>query len=107
MSGVGFSSIAILFVLMLSVVALLAGVGIGFKKFAGETTAVGSCSAAISAACHVWGEDSEEIAGKKVRWGDVGPELNQWVRHLTFSSEEGVGKPIFGEIYAGTGRDLK
>jgi len=103
MSGVGYSSIAIIFVLMLGVVALLAGVGMGYRKFAAEITTVGSCSAAISAACHVWGEDSEEIVGKGMRWGDVGIGPNLGVKHLTFSSEMGVRKPVPGEVYAGVG----
>ena len=77
----------------------------GYKKFAAEITTVGSCSAAISAACHASGTDSEELTGKKIRWGDVGTVSNLGVRHLTFSSEEGVRKPIFGEAYAGSVRE--
>ena len=90
---------------MLGVLALVAAAGMGYKPFAAEITTVGSCSAAISAACHAWWEDSEEIIGKKVRWGDVGLATNLGVRHLTFSSEEGVTKPVFGEFYAGAGRE--
>ena len=77
----------------------------GFKRFSAEITTVGCCSAAISAACHTLGADSEEIVGKKVRWGDVGHVSNLGVRHLTFSSEEEIGKPVFGEVYSGTGRE--
>ena len=101
---VGYSSIAILFVLMLGILALLTAWGMGYKLFAAETTTVSSCSAAISAACHASGEDSEEIIGKKVRWGDVGLVPNLGVRHLVLSSQEEVRKPIFGEVYAGVGR---
>ena len=88
---------------MLGILALLTIAGMGYKPFAAETTTVSSCSSAISAACHAWGEDSGEIIGTKVRWGDVGLVPNLGVRHLTFSSEEGVRKPIFGEVYAGIG----
>ncbi|PUU77977.1 hypothetical protein B9Z19DRAFT_1143995 [Tuber borchii] len=102
---VGYSCIAIIFVLPLGILALLTAAGMGYKPFAAETTTVSSCSAAISAACHAWGENSEDIRGKKVRWGDVGPVPNLGVRHLTFSSEEGVRKPVFGEVYAGVGRE--
>ena len=101
-STVGYSCIAILSLLMLSILALLAAAGMGYKRFSAEITTVGSCSAAISAACHPLGADSEEIVGKKVRWGDVGPVPNLGVRHLTFSSEEEIRKPIFGEAYSGT-----
>ncbi|RPA90410.1 hypothetical protein L873DRAFT_1753827 [Choiromyces venosus 120613-1] len=104
-SAVGYSCIAIIFVLSLGVLALVTAAGMGFRPFAAEITTVGSCSAAISAACHAWGEDSEVIIGKKVRWGDVGIVPNMGVRHFTFSSEDNVGKPIFKEVYAGTGRE--
>ena len=75
----------------------------GYKPFAAEITTAGSCSAAISAACHAWGADSEGIVGRKLRWGDVKIVSNMGVRHLTFSSEEGVRKPVFGAVYAGAG----
>ncbi|KAG0126949.1 hypothetical protein HOY82DRAFT_491143 [Tuber indicum] len=105
-STVGYSCIAIIFVLALGVLALLTAAGMGCRQFAAETTTVGSCSAAISAACHAW-EDPEVIIGKKVCWGDVGivqdPRVRPGVRHLTFSSER-VGKPIFGGVYAERGR---
>jgi len=45
--------------------------------------------------------DSEDIIGKKVRWGDVGIASDLGVRHLAFSNERGVGEPLFGEAYAG------
>ena len=105
MSGVGYSSISIIFVLTLGIFALLTATGMGYKKFAAETTTVGSCSAAISAACHVWGADPEEIVGEKLCWGDVGIVPTLGVRHLAFSSEDGVRRPAFGEFYAGTGRE--
>ena len=104
-STVGSSCIAIVFVLTLGILALLTAAGMGYKKFAAEATTVSSCSAAISAACHVLEEGPEEIIGKKVRWGDVGIMPNSGVRHLTFSSEEGVRKPVFGEVYAGMIRE--
>jgi len=105
-NSVGYSCIAIIFTLALGVLALLTAAGMGYKQFAAEVTTVGSCSAAISAACHVWGAGSEEIIGKKVRWGDVEIAPGLRVRHLTFSSEEGVRKPVFGETYAGMGREI-
>ena len=104
----GYSCIAIIFVLILGILAVLTAAGMGYKPFSGEITTVGSCSAAISAACHIWETDSEGIIGKKVRWGDIGIEPTLGVRHLTFSSEEGVKKPVLGKVYAGvreTGSD--
>ncbi|KAG0126943.1 hypothetical protein HOY82DRAFT_491140 [Tuber indicum] len=102
-STAGYSCIAIISVLLLGILALLTAAGMGYRRFAAETTTVGSCSAAISAACHTL-EDSEAILGKKVRWGDVGIVHNQGVRHLTFSSMEVAEKPTFGGIYGGIGR---
>ena len=101
----GYSCIAIIFALSLGILALLAAAGMGYKQLAAETAIVGSCSAAISAACHALEAESEGIMVKKVRWGDVDIVPNLGVRHLTFSSEEGVRKPVFGEVYAGTGRE--
>ena len=77
----------------------------GYKRFSAEITTVGCCSAAISAACHAWGGESEGIVGKKVRWGDVGCVPNLGVRHLSFSSEKGIRRPVFGEVYSGVGRE--
>ena len=106
-SNVGYSCIAIIFVLTLCILALLAAAGMGFKRFSAEITTVSCCSAAISAACHTLGADSQEIIAKRVRWGDVGHVPNSGVRHLTFSSEEEIGKPVFGEVYSGTGEKKK
>jgi len=51
------------------------------------------------------GAGSEGIVGEKVRWGDVEIVPYMRVRHLTFSSKEGVSKPGFGEAYSGIGRE--
>ncbi|PUU76458.1 hypothetical protein B9Z19DRAFT_1149392 [Tuber borchii] len=104
MCSVGYSCIAIIFVLAMGVLAFLAALGMGYKKLSADITTVGCCSAAISAACHAWGADSEDIVGRKVRWGDVGMVSNLGARHLTFSSKEDVSKPVFGEAYAGAVR---
>ncbi|PUU76454.1 hypothetical protein B9Z19DRAFT_1194719 [Tuber borchii] len=98
---VGYSCIAVIFGLTLGILALLAAAAMGHKKFAAETAIVGNCSAAISAACHALEAEPEGIISKKVRWGDVEIVPNLRVRHLTFSSEEAVRKPVFGEVYAG------
>jgi len=105
MNSVGYSCLAIIFTLALGIFALMTAAVMGYRKFAAEITTVGSCSAAISPACHPWSAESQRITGKKVRWGDVEIVPNLRVGHLTFSSEEGVRKPGFGEVYAGTGRE--
>ncbi|PUU76459.1 hypothetical protein B9Z19DRAFT_1194722 [Tuber borchii] len=104
-STVGYSCIATIFALSLGVLALMTAIGMGYKPFAAEITTVGSCSAAISAACHASEADLEGIVGKKVRWGGVGCVPSIRVKHLTFSSEEGVRKPEFDWAYAGVRRE--
>ena len=104
-STVGYSCIAIISVLTLGTLALLTAAGMGYKPFAAEITTVSSCSAAISAACHSMEPGLEGIIRKKLRWGDVGIAPGLEVRHLTFSSEEGVRKPVIGDVYAGTRRE--
>ena len=99
-STVGYSFLAMIFWLILGLLAVVAVAGIGYKKFAAEITTVRSCSAAISAACHTSAADPEGVVGKEVRWGDMGIESDTGARHLTFSSER-VRKPVFGEVYAG------
>ena len=103
LSDLAYSCIAIIFTLTLGVLALLTAAGMGYRQFAAEITTVGSCSAAISAACHATVADPEELVGKEVRWGDVGITGTLGVRHLTLSNQEEVMKPTFGEIYAGAG----
>ena len=66
--ALGYSCIAILVVLILGVLALVTAAWMGYKKFAAEITTVGSCSAAISAACHASGAHPEGMIGKKIRW---------------------------------------
>ena len=102
-STVGYSCIAMIFALPLGILALLTAAGMGLRPFAAKIPTAGSCSAAISAACHALGGDSKGMVEKKVRWGDVETVPNLRVRHLTFSSEEGVRKPVIGEFYAGAG----
>ncbi|PUU81081.1 hypothetical protein B9Z19DRAFT_1168396 [Tuber borchii] len=71
-----------------------------FGELIPAITTVGGYSAAISSACHLGSADPQEIIGKK-----VAPSLG--VRHLTFSSDQGVRKPVFGEVYTRTGREKK
>jgi hypothetical protein len=50
--------IAVFFAILVGVVAVTAGVINGFRRYNVGIPLVGSCSAAISAACHRPGEDS-------------------------------------------------
>jgi len=75
----------------------------GLRRYQNDMPTVGSCSAAISAACHPAGSltrsQREELVLKPLQWGDVGVGEGRF-RHLTFSDKE-VGVPIEWETYAG------
>ena len=94
-STVGYSCISIITVIILGAVVTLVGVLIGFRRHQGMPLA-GSCSAAISAACHRPEEDVD-AAIKPVMWGVVSSE--DGVGHCCFTSLE-VSPPVQGERYA-------
>ena len=91
----GYSCIAIITVIFLGAVMILLGLLNGFRWYQGMPLA-GSCSAAISAACHRPEEDFD-AATRPVMWGVVSSENG--VGHCCFTSFE-VSPPIHGELYA-------
>jgi hypothetical protein len=98
MSAVGYSCIAILCAIIVSVIAVLGGILNGFRRYKPGIPLVGSCSAAISAACHrPPGDTSASL--KAVQWGVVGDQGAD-VGHCSFSSFE-VREPQPGCLYAG------
>jgi hypothetical protein len=105
-STVGYSCIAIFFALILGTVAVLGGIANGFRRYDGGIPLVGSCSAAISAACHRPSVDAMAYA-RPVMWGvmdaDEDAGRGSEVGHCCFSSFE-VGRPVKGNLYAGVKR---
>jgi hypothetical protein len=96
----GYSPIAIFTTLMLGIVMTWAAIGIGFMPFKEGMNVAGSCSAAMSAACHEIDEvDGFEAARSKVKWGVVGVNADG-VGHCTFTTRE-VETPKSGHLYAG------
>ena len=93
-SGIGYSCIAIITVIFFGAILLLLEVLNGFRVHRGMPLA-GSCSAAISAACHRPDEDVD-AATKPVMWGVVHSENG--VGHCCFTSFE-VSRPVPGEHY--------
>lgn len=96
----GFSPMAMVFVLIAGGFLIAGTILLGFFSYSGAIPLVGSCSAAISAACHrpPWDDNA---ALKPVKWGVV-PEMGDpsGVGHCTFSS--GDVEPLQnGERYAG------
>lgn len=76
----------------------------------------GTCSAVISAACHVTRRTEEGAVGGEVKGEDVASLPLKWgvtvrggrdrIGHCSFSSGE-VEKPVVGHLYAGAGQDVK
>ncbi len=107
----GFSPIAIISVVVLGGTMLVAIVAVGFIPYRGGITLVGSCSMAMSAACHPASKDdvsfrdgdsdSDEraIAWEKVQWGAMGTGSGD-IGHCGFSAED-VSTPVKGYEYAG------
>lgn len=96
-STIGYSSIAILTVIIYGTVVVFLGIGMGFRRYKPGMPLVGSCSAAISAACHKPNEDVD-ASRKGVMWGVVGVENG--IGHCCVTSSE-IEKPMEGELYAG------
>jgi hypothetical protein len=102
-STVGYSCIAIFCALMLGGAAVLGGLLNGFRRYDDGIPLVGSCSAAISAACHRPSVDAVAYV-RPVMWGVMDADTDEGrgseVGHCCFSSFE-VGKPVKGHLYAG------
>ena len=102
-STCSYSPMALIFVIILGSIVLLVGVVNGFRKVKGGMPFAGSCSAAISAACHPPKADVK-ASSKRVKWGVVAErdsnDPDNRVGHCSFTSFE-VETPIVGRMYAG------
>ena len=102
-STCSYSPMAIIFVIVLGLIVVLVGIANGFRKVKGGMPFAGSCSAAISAACHPPKADVNASL-KRVKWGVVAErnpnDLGNRVGHCSFTSFE-VETPIVGRRYAG------
>ena len=91
----------------------MVGIAMGFRKYRPGIPLVGSCSAAISAACHP-PQGDDKPSRKAVRWGSCGPSstLDMTGDDQTLSSGESetghcsltsfdVEPPVEGALYAG------
>ncbi|KAF8250362.1 hypothetical protein K440DRAFT_639945 [Wilcoxina mikolae CBS 423.85] len=103
-STAGFSPLALSIALLLGVLTVIAVLLCGCRVYPYDMPIPGSCSAAISAACHsikMYEWEREQLVLKPLQWGDVGVE-DVGVRHLTFS-DDAVERPREYELYAGNG----
>lgn len=97
-STCGYSNIAIISVIILGSIILLLEILAGSRKYKAGMPFVGSCSAAISAACHA-PKDDPTASLLPLMWGAVKTEENS-IKHCCFSSLD-VSPPVEGEVYAG------
>lgn len=97
----GYSCIAIFFVIIVGSTLLVAGVAMGFRRYEAGMPLASSCSAAISAACHP-PVDDVDAAVLPLMWGVVEEDMDG-VGHCSFTSRE-VVPPVKGRLYAGSVR---
>ena len=98
-STIGYSCIAIFFSVVLGSLAVIAGILNGFRRYDAGIPLVGSCSAAISAACHQ-PKDDHTASVLPVKWGVVESGFGTGHGHCCLTSLE-VTPPTAGELYAG------
>ena len=102
----GYSCIAMLFVIILAVLCIIGGNANGFRRYKPGMPLAGSCSAAISAACHP-PEGDENASTRPLMWGVVDGGVggggdgddNYGVGHCSFSSLA-VSPLVPGRLYA-------
>ena len=102
-STCGYSPMALIFVITIGFIIVLVGIANGFRKVRDGMPFAGSCSAAISAACHPPKADVN-ASSKRVKWGVVAEtdpnDPDNHVGHCSFTSFE-VETPVVGRWYAG------
>ena len=98
-----YSPIAMIFVIIFGTVVLAVGIAIGFRRYKAGMPLVGSCSAAISPACHGPKEDVG-AARKPLMWGVVAQadveDGDKGAGRCSFTSFD-VDPPLVGEQYMG------
>ena len=97
LATVGYSPISMITVILLGALLLIFLNLIGFRRYQDGLPLAGTCSAAISAACHR-PEDDIHAASKPVMWGAVDRDDN--VGHCCFTSQA-ITAPIEWKRYAG------
>ena len=106
----GYSAMAVIVLLVIGFITIIAGVLMGFRRYRGGMPLVGSCSAAISAACHQPKEDVD-VADLPLMWGVVGEDAtnteynrdevnSEAPGHCCFTSLP-ISRPKEGRMYAG------
>ena len=100
---VGISCLALVIGMAVCVVLLILGWIDDFRRLPSGMSLVGSCSAAISAACHTKHDKLEEMVQKPLEWGIV--STSQEISHCTFTDKIGSTRiPRDGEFVANASR---
>ncbi|KUJ17807.1 uncharacterized protein LY89DRAFT_733629 [Mollisia scopiformis] len=93
----GFSCIALIFLVGIGSLVLLSGIGMGLRRYKPGMPLAGSCSAALSAACHP-PSDEVDVAFVPVKWGVTGVE--DGIGHCALSGRY-VSPPVTSKRYQG------
>ena len=93
----GYSTIAVIFAVIIGSFMVIAVVAVGFRQFEPRMPLASNCSVAISAACHAPPEDTD-AAMLPVMWGVIDHIAGE-VGHCTFTSQD-VRQPVPGQLYA-------
>lgn len=96
-SQVGYSAIAILITILLGTTLLVTMIVIGMIRSHADISMVGTCSAAISAACHCLPYEKEGLELRAIMWGEVSIDPDG-IGHCAFSAGE-VNPPKEGRRY--------
>ncbi|KAJ4373036.1 hypothetical protein N0V83_003327 [Neocucurbitaria cava] len=95
----GFSPSAIIAVIVLGTLMVISIIGVGFIPYKRGMPLAGTCSMAISAACHDLDNEDTDVAVRRLQWGVVSMGHDS-LGHCAFSSKS-VEAPVKGEMYAG------
>lgn len=95
-STCGYSCIVIISVIIFESITVILGLLNGSKRYPEGMSLIGSCNAAISAACHSL-EENIDASLLSVLWGAV--NKGQKIGHCCFTSFD-ASPPIKGEVYA-------
>jgi hypothetical protein len=97
----GYSPIAMLLVIIVGALLVISLVAIGRMPLKSAMPVAASCSAAISAACHSDGEDNDNAAFQKLKWGATAVVKKRGdVGHCTFLNGD-IVPPKSGVLYGG------
>ena len=98
-SSCGYSNLATFIAMFLGTGMIIALLITGQRRLDPQIPLVGSCSLAISAACHRPDGDTD-AAFKPLKWGAIRHETESGPGHCCFITYK-VEQPIFGHHYAG------